>query len=311
MTIRVEKRLQFAIVDSRTVNDCRISMRARGILLWLLEKPDGWRVSAETIARATTEGRDAIRTALKELETHGYLRRERLRDDKGHWVTESIVSEVGNETAPVDATEPGPSVAPERVSRRREQGAGLPDAGESGALTRKMSQEDESVEREGPGDESPETTPPATTQAVPLKERNRAALAKLPKAVNPEDVQRLCILLRDRMYRHQGGDGPATIGPNWVVEMGRLLNSGPKGVDGYVPTAEQVAERIDAIFDLLAETEGSSTFCWATVIQSPGNLRDKWARISVDLNARRAKGGTRPAAEVADAVGKLRGMLDG
>lgn len=93
MTIRVEKRQQFAVVDSRAVNDTRLSMRARGVLVWLLDKPDGWRVSSEAIARQCSEGRDAIRKALKELEGAGYLHRQKVQGKDGRWTTESVVCE--------------------------------------------------------------------------------------------------------------------------------------------------------------------------------------------------------------------------
>lgn len=142
-----------------------------------------------------------------------------------------------------------------------------------------------------------------------LKARNRAALDKLPKNVDPADVQRLCLALRERIHRHRPGDGPPTVGPNWVSEMGRLLNSGPQGIDDFVPTPGQVHAMIDAIFDHLAEPKGSSDFCWANVVMSPGNLRKKWARITADLSSVKNRGRTDET--IAEAVGDLRRMLGG
>ena len=93
-TIRVERRDRFTTVDRRAVNDQRLSFRARGVLIWLLDKPNGWRVDSKSIAASTREGRDAIRTALRELEECGYITRERMRAERGRWITETVVREI-------------------------------------------------------------------------------------------------------------------------------------------------------------------------------------------------------------------------
>ena len=73
----------------RVLQDKRISFRARGILGYLLSLPDGWEASAERIAHETTEGRDAVATALKELERAGYLARRAGRIPKRFWAQAS------------------------------------------------------------------------------------------------------------------------------------------------------------------------------------------------------------------------------
>jgi len=114
-TIRVGRRERFTAIDRRTINDQDLSFRARGILVWLLDKPDDWTCDSTRLAAQATEGRDAIRTALKELEARGYLERLKWRNDKGQWSTEWVI----HETPPDDWK----SVA------------GLSVAGEPGAIT--------------------------------------------------------------------------------------------------------------------------------------------------------------------------------
>jgi hypothetical protein len=92
-TIRVATRKRFTQIERETANDTRLSFRARGVLLWLLDKPDDWRTSSDAIARHGKEGRDAVRAALTELEDAGYLLREKIRGEHGQWVTVVTVYE--------------------------------------------------------------------------------------------------------------------------------------------------------------------------------------------------------------------------
>lgn len=92
-TIRVPKRERWVSIARETINDSRLSFRARGILTWLLDKPDDWETTGERLEQQGTEGREAIRSALKELEKLGYLRRQRYKDDDNKWRSEWTVYE--------------------------------------------------------------------------------------------------------------------------------------------------------------------------------------------------------------------------
>jgi len=69
----------FAIISNEFLRDGRVSFRARGIGGWLLSHETGWETTTERIAEAAEVGRDQIRSALRELEAAGYLRRTRTR----------------------------------------------------------------------------------------------------------------------------------------------------------------------------------------------------------------------------------------
>ncbi len=73
----------FLIISNAVVRDENLSYRARGVLIDLLSRPDNWTTNADAIARRGKEGRDAIRTVLIELETAGYLVRQRIRKPDG------------------------------------------------------------------------------------------------------------------------------------------------------------------------------------------------------------------------------------
>lgn len=75
----------YIILDKTGIEDTRLSFRARGLLTYLLTKPDGWEVSiAHLSTQSPREGRDAIAVALQELEAVGYARKTRQRAEHGH-----------------------------------------------------------------------------------------------------------------------------------------------------------------------------------------------------------------------------------
>lgn len=127
-TIRVARRHHYTTIDRRTLNDDRLSFRARGLLVWLLDKPDGWEVRSSDIAKMTKEGRDAIRVALGELGACGYLVRKRSRGERGRWVTETIIYEAPSKESPGGTGD-------------WESGAGRPGVGEPGANTNTVTED--------------------------------------------------------------------------------------------------------------------------------------------------------------------------
>lgn len=83
--IRIQKRESpYVQIDRAALEDNRLSWKARGILAYLLSKPDDWSIHLFDIVNHGTEGRDSVRSALKELETFGYAKLELVRSEKGH-----------------------------------------------------------------------------------------------------------------------------------------------------------------------------------------------------------------------------------
>lgn len=94
---------RFAMIANEALENSNLTWRARGVLAYLLSRPEGWSTSAERLAGQSPkgrEGRDAMRAVLKELEAAGYLRREKTQDDRGRWSTSLVVYDYPQDLAP-------------------------------------------------------------------------------------------------------------------------------------------------------------------------------------------------------------------
>ena len=83
----------FTIIENSVLRDARLSFRARGVLAFVLSFPDGFQVSSDRLSDVGKEGRDAIRSSFTELETFGYLRRDKRQNKNGQWETTVVVTD--------------------------------------------------------------------------------------------------------------------------------------------------------------------------------------------------------------------------
>lgn len=121
MIVRGPRPERYVVLDNDIVRNHALSFKARGILAYLLSMPDNWSCSSKHLASVGPDGRDAVRTGLLELQTAGYLVRERKQDKTtGRWSTITTVHD-----QPVDK-------AVENHADLSTAEAGLADAGESG-----------------------------------------------------------------------------------------------------------------------------------------------------------------------------------
>lgn len=62
----------FTVLPNALLRNNLLSFRARGVLAMMLSNADGWETNMGWLEAQGTEGRDAIRSAMKELEAAGY-----------------------------------------------------------------------------------------------------------------------------------------------------------------------------------------------------------------------------------------------
>lgn len=91
MIIRTGRKLRFTIIDNRILEDERLSLKAKGILSYLLSRPDNWQVSDAHLATIGPDGEASVRSALKEIEDTGYLVRVRSQGERGRFEWTSYV----------------------------------------------------------------------------------------------------------------------------------------------------------------------------------------------------------------------------
>jgi len=144
----------FYVLSNCISGDRRLSWAARGLLVYLLSKPDHWTVSTANLVNETAQcagkssGRDAVYAVLRELIAVGYLRRIQERRADGS------LSPVEYEVSEVPRTE-SPEAAPH---------TGLPDAAR------------------------PDTANPTQVKTDSKKRLSRSKDG-MPPAAKPDDVQ--------------------------------------------------------------------------------------------------------------------------
>lgn len=87
--IRQKRKERFSIVDNKIIENTKLTFKARGLLIYMLSKPDDWRFHTEELAQhSDKEGISSIKTALKEIEDAGYLTRKQGHQKNGQFMTQ-------------------------------------------------------------------------------------------------------------------------------------------------------------------------------------------------------------------------------
>lgn len=82
-TFRVNKNVNYTVMSNHHLQDKRLSLKAKGLLSYMLSLPDDWDYSLKGLTVGCKDGLDSVRTAILELEEHGYVRRQKVRNAKG------------------------------------------------------------------------------------------------------------------------------------------------------------------------------------------------------------------------------------
>jgi hypothetical protein len=81
--VKKDKENLYVMVDKQTIEDRRLTWKARGLLCYLLSKPNDWHIYVTELIKHTKDGRDSTNNAIDELIEYGYMKREKLPKTKG------------------------------------------------------------------------------------------------------------------------------------------------------------------------------------------------------------------------------------
>ena len=70
----------YVMLDKRLAEDPSLSWKAKGLMAYMLSRPDDWQIRVADLVRRSPGGESAVRSGLRELEQHGYLVRKRRHD---------------------------------------------------------------------------------------------------------------------------------------------------------------------------------------------------------------------------------------
>jgi hypothetical protein len=70
----------YAQIDKAMLEASNLSFKAKGILSYLLSRPDGWETNIPDLINHSTDKETAIRTGIRELREAGYLKQNQVRE---------------------------------------------------------------------------------------------------------------------------------------------------------------------------------------------------------------------------------------
>ncbi len=94
LRVQKDKNNPYVMMNKTFLEDPRLSFKAKGILAYVLSKPDNWQVRVSDLVKRSDDGETAVYSGLNELKQYGYLRKYPVRIDGKihHW--ESVVYEI-------------------------------------------------------------------------------------------------------------------------------------------------------------------------------------------------------------------------
>ena len=80
---RIEKTRDYTVMANHHLRNMELSLKAKGLLSLMLSLPEEWDYTTKGLARICKDGVDSICAGVRELEDHGYVVRERIRNSNG------------------------------------------------------------------------------------------------------------------------------------------------------------------------------------------------------------------------------------
>ena len=88
---RVERTRDYTVMSNYHLRDKRLTLKAKGLLSQMLSLPEDWDYTLSGLSHINRESKDAIRSAVNELEQAGYIHRRQTTDASGKFSTNEYI----------------------------------------------------------------------------------------------------------------------------------------------------------------------------------------------------------------------------
>ena len=85
--LRIDQKRDYTVMSNHHLRNTELSLKAKGLLSLMLSLPENWDYTTKGLAAICKDGIDSISSCIRELEKHGYIIRERMRNEKGQLTT--------------------------------------------------------------------------------------------------------------------------------------------------------------------------------------------------------------------------------
>ena len=81
--LRIIRKNNFTAVNNDFIRDEKLSWKAKGIIIYVMSLPEGWKLHLAELSKHSKDGRDSTNNGIRELIENGYCSRRELRDSRG------------------------------------------------------------------------------------------------------------------------------------------------------------------------------------------------------------------------------------
>ncbi len=82
---RVQKTQDFTVMSNHHLKNPQLSLKAKGLLSFILSLPNDWDLSVRGLQKFTKEGYESLANTLRELVKFGYIVRKQIQNEKGQF----------------------------------------------------------------------------------------------------------------------------------------------------------------------------------------------------------------------------------
>jgi hypothetical protein len=231
---RVNKTKDFVTINNTALRDKRLSWGARGILAYLLTKPDDWDVRSSDLVEQGTQKREAVLKMLRELETYGYLQRQRTKNPQtGRYEWETHVYEVPQSEKPTEEARifKKPNKSPKSVLPTQESPTQVSPTQENPTVKEELKEEE--LNKEIP---SGAKSAPLAVEVSQVFEHWKSTLQRTRAKLTPE---------RSKAIRARLGDGYSVEGkPTNEDKLRTILERRTQAATGEYHSGDETGDQL-------------------------------------------------------------------